>query len=82
MRKVPEQLILLILKRELLVETSTAQDGMERWFESSVVSVAITVNIVRGIGLHIGTLRAQYRRTLILSYWGSNRTTGIGTKVF
>ena len=49
---------------------------------SSVVSVAITVNIVRGIGLDIGTLRAQYQRTLILSYWGSNRTTGIGIKVF
>ena len=49
---------------------------------SSVVSVTITVNIVRGIGLDIGTLGAQYQRTLMLSYWGSNCTTGIGTKVF
>ena len=52
-----------------------------RW-KSSVVSVAITVNIVRGIGLDIGTLGSQYRRTLILSYWGSNNTIGIGIVVF
>ena len=25
---------------------------------------------MRGIGLDIGTLRAQYQRTLMLSYWG------------
>ena len=36
---------------------------------SSVVSVAITVNIVRGIGLDIGILRAQYRQALVQRYF-------------
>ena len=49
---------------------------------SSVVSVAITVNIVRGIGLDIETLGSQYRRTLTSSCWGSNHTIGIGIVVF
>ena len=35
MRKVSEQLILSILKRELLVETSTAQDGMKMWLQAT-----------------------------------------------
>ena len=63
-------------------QSGPAAQHREPGKHSSVVSVAITVNIVRGIGLDIGTLRSQYRRTLILSYWGSNCTTGIGTKVF
>ena len=55
---------------------------IETMSSSSVVSVAITVNIARGIGLDIGTLVSQYRRTLILSYWGSKITIGIGIVVF
>ena len=54
MRKVPEQLILSILKRELLIETSTAQDGMNMWLQATNRIIICTLQPSlkgRGIGV-------------------------------